>query len=108
MLALLPMRGWAAASMTMPAAAAGASVHVVADDSARAVPSCHDALGDQAAQGGHACNLCDLCHGAAADVADTTVESSPLPDVTPRPAAARDSGRQAVGGLDRPPKNMLA
>ena len=110
MLALLPLRGWAAASMTVPSAAAEASVQMtqVADNSARAAPSCHGAPSDSSPSTGHACNLCDLCHGAAVHMADPIAVSSPLPDVNPRPVDSRDSGHQAVGGLDRPPRNILA
>jgi hypothetical protein len=111
MLALLPLRGWAAASMTVPAALADASVQVATmdDTSAHAPASCHEAAGDAAsAPAGHACNLCDLCHGATADLADATLPQLPLPAAIPRPALAHDTGRSAVGGLDRPPRIILA
>ena len=111
MLALLPLRGWAAASMTVPAAAVEASVQIAqaAGHAASALPACHDAAaGDESTPAGHACNLCDLCHGAVADMAQPTLLPEPLPDVSPRPAATRDTGRQAVGGLDRPPRFFLA
>jgi cytochrome c2 len=110
MLALLPLRGWAAASMTVPAALTDASVQieqmVAATDAA--VPSCHEAVGDESAPADHTCNLCDLCHSAAADLADTTLPQMPLPEVAPRIAAAHDTGRHAVGGLERPPRTFLA
>ena len=111
MLALLPLRGWAAASMTVPAAAVEASVQIAqaADQAAAALPACHDVAGDESTPaGGHACNLCDLCHGAVADMAQPTLLPEPPPDVSPRPAATQDTGRQAVGGLDRPPRFFLA
>jgi hypothetical protein len=110
MLALLPLRGWAAASMTVPAAVSDASVHVVqvAGPGEHTVPSCHEAAGDESSPTGHACNLCDLCHSAVADQAEASVPQMPLPDVTPLPAVARDTGRHAVGGLERPPRITLA
>ena len=110
MLALLPLRGWAAASMTVPAAAVEASVQIAhaADPAAAALPACHDAAGDESTPAGHACTLCDLCHAAAADMPQPALLPEPLPDVSPRPAAARDTGRHAVGGLDRPPRSFLA
>ena len=110
MLALLPLRGWAAASMTVPAAVSDASMLVVqvAGPHEHTVPSCHEAAGDESAPAGHACNLCDLCHSAVADQTEASVPQMPLPDVKPQPALARDTGRHAVGGLDRPPRITLA
>jgi hypothetical protein len=110
MLALLPLRGWAAASMTVPAAGHDATSEVaqVAGPAQPMAPSCHEAAGDDSTPAGHACNLCDLCHGAAADQAEARVAQMPLPDVTPPVAVARDTGRHAVGGLDRPPRIHLA
>ena len=105
-LALLPLRGWAAASMTVPAALTDASAHI--EQGATSVPSCHEAAGDESAPADHTCNLCNLCHSAAADLPDATVQQMPLPEVAPRIAAAHDTGRHAVGGLDRPPRTFLA
>jgi hypothetical protein len=110
MFALLPLRGWAAGAMTVPAALTDASVQIAQmAASADATPGpCHDAAGDGSTPAGHACNLCDLCHSAAADLVQTTVPQMPLPDVAPRVVAAHDTGRNAVGGLDRPPRPILA
>ena len=110
MLALLPLRSWAVASMTVPAVAVQASAHVteasVSDPAA--MSPCHEASGDAAGTSGHACNLCDLCHSAAADVASATLPALPAPTMTPRPALARNTGRHAVDGLERPPRTFLA
>ena len=111
MLALLPLRGWAAASMTVPAAVVDAAAYF--DQSAApadvGMPGCHEAVADDSGTTtGHACNLCDLCHGAVADLADATLPQMPLPDVAPRIAAAHDTGRPAVGWLERPPRSFLA
>ena len=110
MLALLPLRGWAAASMTVPAMAAAASVQQAhsTDHEAAALTPCHEAAGSDSTAAGHACNLCDLCHAAVADLAAPTLLPAPLPDASPRPAAARDTGRHAVGGLERPPRLLPA
>ena len=110
MLALLPLRGWAAASMTVPAVTMDAAAHVeqTAAPADAAIPACHEAAGDASGTTGHACNLCDLCHGAVADLVDARLPHLPLPDVMPLPAVARDTGRHAVGGLERPPRNILA
>jgi hypothetical protein len=110
MLALLPLRGWAAASMTVPAALTAASVQIeqMAASADAPVISCHEAAGDESAPADHTCNLCNLCHSAAADLAVATLPQMPLPDVAPRIAAAHDTGRNAIGGLDRPPRSVLA
>lgn len=110
MLALLPLRGWAVASMTVPAVAAQAPAHVseasVSDQAT--MPPCHEATGDAAGTSGHACNLCDLCHSAAADVGSATLPALPVPTLSPRPALARNTGRHAVDGLERPPRTIFA
>jgi len=110
MLALLPLRGWAAASMTVPAAVSDASVHVVqvAGPGEHTMPSCHEAVGAESGPAGHACNVCDLCHSAVADQVEASVPQMPLPDVRPLPAVSRDTGRHAVGGRERPPRISLA
>jgi hypothetical protein len=110
MLALLPLRGWAAASMAMPEPAMASAAHAWhADAEAHAAVSpCHEAASDDASTTAHACNLCDLCHGAVADLATPALTHLRLPGVTPRPTLARDTGRPAVGGLERPPRTHLA
>jgi hypothetical protein len=110
MLALLPLRGWAAASMTVPAVMSDAVAHLEqsAQPSDGVMPACHEGAGDESGGTGHACNLCDLCHSAVADQATPSLPQMPLPDAAPRPALMRDTGRHAVGGLDRPPRNPLA
>ena len=110
MLALLPLRGWAAAGMAMPVVVVEASAHATrqaTDGSVAAMPPCHEAGGDLAGSAGHDCHLCDLCHAAAADLAGIALPMTPRPDPSPRPALARDTGRHAVGGLERPPRTLL-
>jgi hypothetical protein len=110
MLALLPLRGWAAASMTVPAVTATAAAHFEQSAAPADVvmPACHEAAADESGTTGHACNLCDLCHSAVAGLASPSLPQMPTPDVAPRPALTRDTGRHAVGGLERPPRNTLA
>ena len=118
MLALLPLRGWAVVSMAMPAvvapavaAHADALIAGAAEMAEAGPPACHETGGEASGNPGdtgHACHLCDLCHGVAADLADSTLPSLPLPTLQPLPTAARDTGRQAVGGLERPPRFFLA
>ena len=111
MLALLPMRGWVAASMTVPAAVADAAVLLAheAEPASPAAPPCHEATTtDDASPGGHVCNLCALCHAATADLAVPTVPQLTLRGDTPSAAVARDTGRPAVGALERPPRHRFA
>ena len=110
MLALLPLRGWAAASMTVPAAVVNAAEYAAqaAAPANTATPACHEGAGDESGTTGHTCKLCDLCHGAVADLATPALPHVPVPAVVPPLAPARDTGRHAVGGLDRPPRITLA
>jgi len=71
LLALLPLRGWAHASVHLPAAnEAPASCHAMHAPAAESIPL-PDATVEPAAsaepahEAQHACALCDLCHGAA-------------------------------------------
>jgi hypothetical protein len=115
MLALLPLRGWAVATMAAPSPATMAVQQQATETGdtgkwAVAVMPCHEATdsGDEATSAGNACTLCDLCHSAV------TVHSIPLlagalpPDAMPRPRVARDTGRNAAGGLERPPRLNFA
>ena len=113
MLALLPLRGWAVASMAMAAVEQAvvvvAEVHVT-QGAATALP-CHEAAGDDSGASSdscHACTLCDLCHSAVSVSTDASLPSSPLPDTLPRAAMAHDTGLAAVGGLERPPRIINA
>ena len=114
MLALLPMRGWAVASMVMPSAPVGLASEVSSDaqphHSSSAMAPCHEAAQDDGSGGEatHACTLCDLCHSASSVSPQMVLPAAPVPDALPPPAAARDTGRHAVGGLDRPPRIALA
>lgn len=107
MLALLPLRGWAVASMGLPMSDAAPAVVTAAADPAPGFQApCHDMTGDAVA--GSACQACDWCHAAMglAPPGDCPVASPPT--VAPLPALVRDTGRHAVGGLERPPRSLLA
>ncbi|HSV71384.1 MAG TPA: hypothetical protein VLI72_14850 [Methylibium sp.] len=108
MLALLPLRGWAVASMGVPVVnetAATAVAAVAADDAA--MPPCHQAA-DVADAGATSCQSCDWCHATLAGPARGGVAPMALPAAPPRLVAARDTGRRLAGGLDRPPRSALA
>jgi hypothetical protein len=127
MLALLPLRGWAVATMALPSAAPVAveqrAEHQVDQDVERtgkagmsvmpSVMPCHETVGsvggsEDGSSAKLACTLCDLCHSAATVHTAPELAAAPLPDALPRPASARDTGRNAVGGLERPPRSSLA
>lgn len=118
-LALLPLRGWAVASMTMPALqTVQAGQADPASPAAEAMPMsragsmtapCHQTA-DANPNGGavNACTLCDLCHGASSVSPELTLPIAPPPDALPQPGIACDTGRHAPGGLERPPRSLLA
>lgn len=108
MLALLPLRGWAVASMALPAAEPP-PVHaaMVADAEGLAVASnmpCHQGGEDSPSP---ACQACDWCHAALALAPSLALPAGPLPAAALLPEPARDTGRSAAGGLDRPPRTGL-
>jgi len=119
-LALLPLRGWAVMAMGIPDAAPQAALQVQqtqphhaidsnverSSTSVSAMPPCHDAstADSVGSPTGHACTLCDLCHSAVTVPRAPLTVGAPLPPTLPRPGMERDTGRNAVGGLDRPPR----
>lgn len=110
MLALLPLRGMAVATMEMPGAAAqvtGAERPVLVDAGHGKAP-CHEGADPGSGSADHACGLCDLCHSAVAAPPQDTAPARPLPGVMPPPGLARDTGRHAIGGLERPPRPFFA
>ena len=108
LLALLPLRSWAVATMAMPSAATMALEQQVGATvpSAVSVMPCHEAPADngETPSAGQACTLCDLCHNAITLHSVALPAGSTAPDSAPRAGAARDTGRHAVGGLERPPR----
>ena len=110
MFALLPLRGWAAAAMTLPALAPGAPVETSVAAEATLAP-CHESVAaTDAGDTGHApasehnCLLCHLCHGAVAGLPAAPVPPQTLPAPVPRIEAGDDTGRRLTGGLERPPR----
>lgn len=107
LVALIPVRGWAAAGMAASSPLSG--LHAQAE--AAAVP-CHaepfDAIStaqsDDAESASHLCNSCDLCHAPLATAAAGTVTPGPAPEEGPRVGPSRDTGRMLAGGLERPPR----
>ena len=109
MLALLPLRSWAVASMGLPQANEAPAVALSADHAAASevvLPPCHQSDTDGGAPSN--CQSCDWCHAAIGIVPRCESVAVALPAEAPIPALARDTGQPAIGGLDRPPRNVLA
>jgi hypothetical protein len=115
-IALLPLRGFAAA--VMPALMATApssfvSAHAPAGDAA-AVHPCHGAelastdAGTLPADSSHTCSLCDLCHSGVVAAAPQAVALSTPHEVQPRTAAPTAIEPRAPDSLFRPPRTLLA
>lgn len=101
MLALLPLRSFAAG--WLPAQQSAQVVMQLSAPSQTQAP-CHDADSGPSA----CCTLCDLCHGAAASAPSDSLLPAVLPRTALRPAPARDTGRQALELLERPPRHLAA
>lgn len=109
MLALLPLRSWAVASMGLPQVAKAPAASLSADHAAAseaALPPCHQGDADGGAPSN--CQSCDWCHAAIGIAPRCESVAVALPAEAPTPALARDTGQPAIGGLDRPPRNVLA
>jgi hypothetical protein len=106
MLALLPLRGWAASTMMVPAGHEPESMVHAAPADHHAQPPCHEpmASAEAAADSSHNCKLCDLCNSTVASMPGLRAEPPPLPDAAPLIEAARDTGRHLADGLERPPR----
>lgn len=117
-IALLPVRGLAAAMMPalMPAASPHAAMVVEVPEQ---MP-CHGAMADAAAAEVHAepaaapvgdcptCSLCALCHASFAQAAPVSLELPTLPSAPPATAAPSALEPRAPDGLFRPPRTHLA
>ena len=110
MLALLPLRGLAVATMEMPAGAVDVAVAATPGlaAAAHANAPCHDGADHDASSAGHACGLCDLCNCAVTVPPQVAAPVQALPGAMPPPGVARDTGRRAIGGLERPPRRSCS
>lgn len=116
-IALLPVRGWAAAVMPVGmAASAVAAAHASpADDAAQhvnheAATPCHDALAGPGETGlaDHAgCSLCDVCHSVAAPMDSACAALPLLPEARPRIGPVPGIERPVQSGPERPPRILL-
>ncbi len=109
-IALLPVRGLAAA--VMPVVMSGMSPVVAsapADEAAAAMP-CHGASQDATsdADTSHACALCDLCHTSVAAAPTAPAAMAVSHDAQPMGALPQVVEPRAPDGLFRPPRTFLA
>lgn len=104
MLALLPLRGWAAVGMMLPAVGGHAPLEAAATAQAETSPCHEQADAADAPSGEHNCLLCHLCHGAVAGMPAAPVQPHVLPLGAPRVERDHDTGRRPNGGLERPPR----
>ncbi len=110
-IALLPIRGWAAA--VMPSAVpdhSSVAAHATMDGSAEHASGmpCHEKAVDEGTVGGeHTCSLCDVCHSAAALVSGAVTALLHLPDTGPCIEPAPGVERPVHSGPERPPRIAL-
>jgi hypothetical protein len=110
LLAMLPLRGIAISTMEMPTGVFdGVVMELGVTGATNPQPPCHgDATDLDAGPTESTCGLCDLCHNAVAAAAAFDASAPNTPEALPPPDAANDTGRHAVGGLDRPPRRFRA
>ncbi|MES2958063.1 MAG: hypothetical protein V4792_07735 [Pseudomonadota bacterium] len=110
-IALLPMRGWAAA--VMPVAMASEALGVTlpapagAAEPAAAMP-CHGASDEAGPSNGSACSHCEACHGATALLACVSERVVVEPGARPRLEPSPGVERPVQSGPDRPPRSQRA
>lgn len=104
-IALLPLRGWAMAQMTVaPGSPAPATLY--AADSAQ--PPCHADAGSLAAKAtpAHAgCSLCEVCHASLGLPTVTALHLPALPHAAPAVTPATGVRDGPPGELFRPPRH---
>jgi hypothetical protein len=109
--ALLPVRGLAAAVMpVLMSGMAPAAASAPVDEMAAAMP-CHGASQDAASDAdttSHNCALCDLCHSSVAAAPAAPAAMPVMHDAQPVSAMPRAALPHAPDGLFRPPRTDLA
>lgn len=104
LLALLPLRGWAEATMHLAAPAAPAA-HSAADEAP--MPPCHAAMaqhdGATPDESASACSLCSLCQGTALCLSEAGIAHEAAAAVAPA-AAPQGYGPPALPLPERPPR----
>jgi hypothetical protein len=104
-IALLPLRGWAMATMAMPPVAATQAAETA---EAEALPPCHSAMGgmaDAKATPAHAgCSLCEVCHASLGLPTVTVLHLPALPHVAPAVTPITGVPDGPPGELFRPPR----
>lgn len=113
LLALLPLRGWAAgamaASMSLPAAGMVQQVlppcHGAAPVEAETAAEASDeAAGAAHESSHHGCSSCLLCHSGIAPAPSLPAARALESSQAPHPGAMHDTGRLLPAVLERPPR----
>jgi hypothetical protein len=117
-IALLPIRGLAAAVAPVAMANISSGALSAAADNAAQDPPCHgtttaatdndDDATAAPAGSSHNCAMCDLCHISVAQGPILGVSLPTLPAALPRAAAPTPIQPRALDGLYRPPRTLLA
>ncbi len=111
MIALLPMRGWAAAVMSInPGALSHAAVVAVASfvadadsmDVGMAMPPCHEQQAVSTSP--HTCATCDFCHSIALPSMPDLPRAFPAVASQPDPRGAPTPPDAPLHRLDEPPR----
>ena len=103
LLALLPLRGWAVATMHLAAPAAPAA-QSAADEAP--MPPCHAAMAHEGAtpdDSASGCSLCSLCHGTALCLGEAGLTHEAVASAAPA-AAPQGHGPPALPQPERPPR----
>jgi hypothetical protein len=111
-IALLPMRGWAAAVMpvVVTAQTGDAAMPAPADAGGHdgAMP-CHGGTADGAGTPGNGgCAHCAVCHGATAVMPSASLPLTAAPEAHPGLEAPPGIERPVHSGPERPPRNQRA
>lgn len=110
-IALLPMRAWAASTMTVAMVAEAAAV--IATVEAGSINSnagpCHQGNEESAgATSSHSCGLCGVCHSAVVSLPNIASALPALPSTSPPSDPDPGVERAVLSGPDRPPRIVLA
>ena len=101
LLALLPLRGWAEATMHLAAPTAQSAADEVP------MPPCHAAMAEQAGatpdEAASGCSLCSLCHGTALCLGEAGLTHEAVASAAPA-AAPQGHGPPALPQPERPPR----
>jgi hypothetical protein len=113
-IALLPLRGFAAAVMPMAMGAPGGQGEAAVATAVAVMPPCHGLAVDMAAAVDDddatpsACSMCAVCHGSVAQAPAAPALPAAAPSPCPDAEASSPIEPRAPDALFRPPRSELA